>query len=101
MHLNSGTMFAPPPTKQGGEEGMSNCQAVVGVGDSTASCELAAPHPGTAHHAVVRHTTVDWVSDGEARATQRKAKVDQARHDRQHQIRGAHPNCPLCNQEHE
>ena len=62
---------------------MSNCQAVVGVGDSTASCELAAPHPGTAHHAVVRHmyvdVSVDWVSDGEARAAQRKGSKAVAR----------------------
>ena len=65
---------------------MSNCQAVVGVGDSTASCELAAPHPGTAHHATVGGlTSVDWVSDGEARAAQRKAKVDQARHDEENE----------------
>ena len=53
---------------------MSNCQAVVGVGDWTESCELAAPHPGMAHRAVHDGTTVDWVSDGEARAAQRKAK---------------------------
>lgn len=59
---------------------MSMCKAIVAINGFTASCELDAPHPGVAHRAeygggAVAISTVDWISDGEARAAQRKTKT--------------------------
>jgi hypothetical protein len=56
---------------------MSNCRAVVALNAVTASCELDAPHAGMAHHAVTENgTAMNWVSDGEARATQRRCVAE-------------------------
>ena len=53
---------------------MSNCRAIVALNRVTASCELSAPHTGMAHHAVIDNgAALDWVSDGEARATERRS----------------------------
>jgi hypothetical protein len=58
---------------------MTACHAIVAVNGKTASCELDAPHPGVAHHAIPEEgMRFDWISHGEAVAAERKARAEAA-----------------------
>jgi len=60
--------MAPPPTAA--TRNGRACKAVLRINNTNYSCDLNAPHPGTAHHNDTANAV--WCSDGEARKHQQQ-----------------------------